>query len=96
MRPIAFVTLAAAHLLLAACTFDNVGACESFLDATACGEFNPATSIDCTAYEPARCDISAYFDCLSDEFVCDGSTDPATADTSGWAACEELAVCETE
>lgn len=91
--------LLAGLLLTAACaeTFDNVAACEDWLDAAAfqaCGEVDPSTVVDCAIYEDVRiCDVSDYFTCLSDSYTCDtgGETPVAAWDAQG---CAPLATCE--
>lgn len=68
----------------------NVTACEEFLDEVSCGDFDFNTVVDCSIYKQTTCDISDYFDCLSDELTC---TD-GVADTSGWASCVDEAECD--
>jgi hypothetical protein len=78
---------------LAACGKpDNVGACEDWLDAVECGDYDYSTVVDCSTYEDYDCDVSAYFDCLTDNTVCDEST--GVPDTSGWTACASELECK--
>jgi hypothetical protein len=68
---------------------DNVGACETWIDAAECGDYDWSQSVDCSLYADLQCDIADYFDCLTDNTACSGGI----PDTSGWAACVELAAC---
>ncbi len=72
--------------------YDNVQACEDWLDAVSCGEYDFSTSVDCSVYEYTECDITDYFECLVDNTVCDEKT--GVPDMSGWGACTEYASCE--
>lgn len=68
---------------------DNVGACEEWIDASECGEYDWSSVIDCSIYADLPCNISAYFNCLTDNTSCV----EGIPDTSGWANCYELATC---
>jgi hypothetical protein len=84
---------AAALLLSAACsTVDNVQACQDWLDATFCGDFDFSSVVDCNQYENINCDIADYFQCLEEKTVCDGAT--GVADTSDWPSCQSQASCD--
>ena len=48
--------------------------------------------MDCTVYSETACDISGYFDCLTDATDCD--EDLGIVDTTGWADCAEEATCD--
>lgn len=72
--------------------FDNVAACEDWLDAVSCGSYDFSTAVDCNLYEETLCDIADYFDCLTDNTSCDDTL--GIPDTTGWASCSNLALCE--
>jgi hypothetical protein len=69
---------------------DNVGACEDWIDAYECGGFDIGQSLNCDLYADAICDLSEYFDCLTDNTACTNGF----PDTSGWSACVDLATCQ--
>lgn len=82
-------------LALAACGNTgkkNVEACEDWLAATTCGDYDFSTSVSCSVYEDYDCDVADYFDCLTDNTTCDEST--GIPDVTGWADCATLASCE--
>ncbi len=92
-----FLAITASSLLalvgLVGCqSADNVASCESWLDAVSCGEYDFSTAVDCSIYEDVECDISDYFDCLTDNTTCDEAT--GIPDTSGWTSCTDLATCD--
>ena len=68
---------------------DNVDACEAWVDAYECGGFDIGQSLNCDLYADATCDLSDYFDCLTDNTSCTNGF----PDTSGWPACVDLATC---
>ena len=68
---------------------DNVGACENWIDAAECGDYDWSQSVDCSLYANLACDIADYFNCLSDNTACNDGI----PDTAGWTACAELATC---
>ncbi len=70
----------------------NVQACEEWVEAVSCGEYDFSTSVDCSVYEDSACDISDYFDCLTDNTICDEET--GVPDMSGWGECTDYASCE--
>ena len=70
----------------------NVAACEDWVASMECGDTDYSTLVTCSSYSETTCDISEYFDCLSDNTTCD--EDLGVADTTGWADCTDLAVCE--
>lgn len=88
----AFVTVA-----LAGCGNNiqkNIDACNAWLDASECGDFDFSTVIDCNVYDNdayKKCDISGYFDCLATNTTCDEALGIATVDA---AACTAEASCE--
>lgn len=68
----------------------NVGACESFFDAIECGDTDFGMFVRCDDYSGLECDVTAYFDCLEDNFTCnDGIFDP-----TAWQMCTSLATCQ--
>ena len=74
---------------------DNEAACNDWLEAISCGEYDFTTSIDCSIYAEeayADCDLVEYFDCLTAETVCDEET--GVPDMSGWGNCASYATCE--
>ncbi len=71
---------------------DNVTACEDWLAAVSCGEYDFSTSVDCSVYGETECDIADYFTCLTDNTVCDEET--GVPDMSGWGSCTSYASCE--
>jgi hypothetical protein len=68
---------------------DNVGACKAWIANYDCGGFDIGQSLNCDLYADTACDISDYFDCLSDNTSCTNGF----PDTSGWADCIDLAMC---
>ncbi|MEM9458464.1 MAG: hypothetical protein AAGF11_30080 [Myxococcota bacterium] len=68
---------------------DNVGACEEWIDASDCGEYDWSSVIDCSIYADLPCNINDYFNCLTDNTSCV----EGIPDTSGWANCYQLATC---
>ena len=70
---------------------DNVGACNNWKSAVSCdgADTSALDALDCSTYENVACDISAYFDCLSDNTKCNGGQ----LDLSGWSSCANLAMC---
>lgn len=92
MMALAFVTIA-----LAGCNNNakkNEQACNDWLAAAECGDFDFSTVIDCSLYAGdayAKCDISGYFTCLTDNTTCDTASGIATVDA---AACAAEAACE--
>ncbi len=74
---------------------DNVGACNRWKTAVACGSTSNAaiSAINCEAYSATTCDISAYFDCLSTAYVCkDGQYD--STKLANASTCASKAVCQ--
>ena len=71
---------------------DNVGACEDWVAAMECGDFDITQYIDCAIYEETACDISDYFDCLTDNTTCDEAT--GMLDMTGWGECVSKAQCD--
>ncbi|MGE0868047.1 MAG: hypothetical protein AB7P03_05790 [Kofleriaceae bacterium] len=49
---------------------DNVAACEAFVEQVKCGSIDISNQANCSAYAQTTCDISDYFDCLADKYVC--------------------------
>ncbi len=78
---------------LTACpSVDNVAACDEWLASLQCGDYDFSGVVDCTVYSETACDISGYFDCLTDATDCD--EDLGIVDTTGWADCAEEATCD--
>ena len=71
---------------------ENVESCEAWVDSQSCGEydFSSALGSGCSYYEDLDCDISGYFDCLTENTSCDGDL----ADISGWTSCLSQATCD--
>ncbi|MEQ1501743.1 MAG: hypothetical protein ABMB14_05905 [Myxococcota bacterium] len=72
----------------------NVTACEDYVASLACGDFDVTSLYGddfCSAYEETTCDISEYFNCLTDSVACDDATSVLTVDAAG---CASKAVCE--
>ena len=69
---------------------DNVAACEAWVEKATCGNTNFSTLVACGSYADLDCDISDYFDCLTENFSCD----MGVPNTAGWVACAAFAVCE--
>jgi hypothetical protein len=69
----------------------NVAACQAWLDDIACGSWDPKSdgSVDCSAYGELSCNVSPYFNCLSDETECIDDV----VDISGWGDCASEAEC---
>jgi hypothetical protein len=75
-------------------TADNVSSCKSFLQQVACGATSLAGQFNCQTYAAQTCDLSPYFDCLSNHYVCtNGSYDPVKL--AGASECASKAVCTT-
>ena len=70
--------------------YDNVASCEAWVEKMTCGNTDFSTLVVCSNYNEIDCDVSEYFDCLTENFSCD----MGVADTAGWVACAALAVCE--
>jgi len=71
---------------------DNVGACEDYVAAVNCGDID--VGIDCSIYKDLDCDISDYFDCLTDNLTCEdmGGTKVLTPGPD-YASCASKANC---
>lgn len=70
----------------------NVAACETWLEAMTCGDYDYSTVVDCHVYDDYGCDVSDYFNCLTENTVCDEAT--GVADTTDWTECAYLADCD--
>ena len=70
--------------------YDNFVTCMEWLDSMECNGFDFGEFIDCNTFAEWPCDLTDYFDCLADETVCEGDF----PDVSGWANCEDLAICD--
>lgn len=80
----------AGGLSLTGCGTDNVGACNDWVAATKCGSTDISSLVNCDLYKDTECDISAYFDCLTENTKCENDT----LDATGWGTCASKAVCE--
>jgi hypothetical protein len=72
-------------------SFDNQAVCQAWVDSMTCGNVDFSQYIDCSIYANTPCDISDYFQCLTDNTVCNeawGAVDP-----SGWTRCQSKATC---
>ncbi|HET6584477.1 MAG TPA: hypothetical protein VFG69_13540, partial [Nannocystaceae bacterium] len=69
---------------------DNVAACEAWIEGFECDGFDIGQTLHCDEYAGFECDISDYFECLTDNTTCT----MGFPNTSGWAACIDLAMCE--
>jgi hypothetical protein len=76
-------------------SIDNVAACNAWLDSLeGCGDFDASTVIDCSTYDTlTACDITPYFDCLTQNFKCSDVGGTQVPDTSGWQQCLDKANC---
>jgi hypothetical protein len=73
---------------------DNVAACNAWLSANQCGDYDFSQVINCQMYAGAPCDVSAYFDCLTDNTTCMEVGGMSYPDMSGWGACSSLVQCQ--
>ncbi len=71
--------------------YDNVQACEDWLDAVSCGEYDFADSVDCSDYADYDCDLAPYFQCLLENSYCDEKT--GVLDMEDWSKCNHLVGC---
>ena len=72
-------------------SFDNVAACEDWIDATDCSGVELSDFVDCGGFAATQCDIASYFDCLTDNTDCSGDS---PFDMSGWANCTSELTCD--
>jgi hypothetical protein len=70
-------------------THDNVKACNDWKAAVQCSDLSSLNALDCGQYANVACDISAYFDCLTDNTKCNNDV----LDVSGWGACASMVSC---
>ena len=70
-------------------SFDNTAACNDWLAAVSCGEFDFTGVVDCSIYANLACDVADYFNCLTNNTTCDEVT--GIPDTTGWTQCASLA-----
>lgn len=91
MRRLLLAILPVIALGLSACGADNVKSCNDWKAKVACGSVSP-DAINCEAYANSTCDISDYFDCLADAYVCEnGSYNTEKLQTA--SACASKATC---
>lgn len=77
---------------LAGCGADNVASCNKWKEKVKCGTVS-VDAVNCDAYKNTTCDISAYFDCMSDAYVCkDGQYD--TTKLANATSCASKATCK--
>jgi hypothetical protein len=69
--------------------FDNVAACETWIDAMSCKGADKF--LDCKTYADTPCDVSDFFDCLTKNTTCDKD---GNLDTSHWGKCMAMKDCE--
>lgn len=77
--------------LAAAGCVDNVELCEEWVASMDCGDVDFADLVACDDYQRRHCSLYDYFDCLSENAICDDSA--GTVDTSLWSECEPLDPC---
>ena len=76
-------------------SIDNQAACERWASSISCGQFDPQQTIPCSGYaQQTGCDLSGYFDCLTENFKCSDFGGMKTPDASGWTKCTSLATCQ--
>jgi hypothetical protein len=68
---------------------DNVTLCEEWVASMECGDTDFDDLVTCEDYQGRHCSLYDYFDCLTENAVCDGSA----VDTSMWSECEPLDSC---
>ena len=73
---------------------DNVAACKTFYISLRCGMTDLSSNTStCDAYANTTCDISPYFGCLKNHYVCTNNM-YETAPQSTVAECAPQAVCK--
>lgn len=99
MKGIRYLLGIVAIAAMSACSSaDNVGACEGYvsqinsLECFGGAQLDPMTT--CSGYESTSCDISEYFDCLTENTQCMDVGGVSVPDTSGTASCAALARCD--
>lgn len=70
--------------------FNNEAACQDWIDAFSCGDTDISSSVDCSLYADVDCDVSDYFNCLTENTTCE----MGVVDITGWSACYNLATCD--
>ena len=71
---------------------DNAAACQEYVDKVNTLDCYKSVKFttDCSAYDNTDCDISDYFNCLTDNTKCDAMGNP---DSSGTSQCASKAQC---
>lgn len=101
MKKVVTLTLAAMAVATAGCNSgpDNRASCEAYVEQinslecfSGSAMLNPQTT--CSGYDSTTCDISGYFDCLTDNTECMTVGGVSVPDTSGIASCASLATCD--
>ncbi len=72
---------------------DNVAACKQFLNATKCGTADFSGSYNCELYRSFTCNVSAYFNCASQHYVCTNGMFDLTKLNTVSTDCSAKAVC---
>ncbi len=100
MKWIGLITVTLATLGLTGCgdSADNVAACEGYVQQINSLEcYSGAARLDpgstCGAFDDTDCDISDYFDCLTENTTCMSIGGMSVPDPSGTASCQSLANC---
>lgn len=82
---------------LAACGNSNESACKDYVKkVTACGGIYAQTYNDswCSGFKDTSCDVSAYFNCLSDGLGSCTNGNFSSADAAKLSACASKATCQ--
>ena len=69
----------------------TIAACEDWLDSMECGSYDFTSQVDCKQFESATCDLSDYFECLTDNTRCDEAK--SLPDVSAWNTCMSKSKC---
>jgi hypothetical protein len=73
-------------------TVDNVAACQSFLKSVQCGNIDLSMQVNCSVYSGTTCDLTPYFNCLEQHYVCvNGTYDQTKLSTIN--QCASMATC---
>lgn len=89
MKKLMFSIAALAALALTGCGgVNNVESCNNWKNKVSC----VGATVDCSVYANTTCDISAYFDCLSTAYTCNGNT--LSTDATKLSACASKATCK--
>jgi hypothetical protein len=75
---------------------ENLAACQDFLAAVSCGDIGAPTLYGpdfCQPYEESSCDMTAYWDCLANNIVCDETVEPVLFEIDPDGICGQDADC---